>query len=254
MEAIQKIDASGVHVIIATGRPVLSLQPYVTELGLTRPVPTVCFNGACATLVDPWGEGQKVLISRGLSHSATESILQLCDDRGWCASYCQAHGTSVVPKTEIHEEWLQSFEELEGMEQERVEDLWELLETETPLKVVALAENPAAQAAKARAMLPPGAAHVVAAEQHVEFLSADVSKGDTLRRLCTEHLGISMEEVIAFGDNFNDIEMLQLAGQGVAMQNAREELKEVASRVSEWSNDDEGVARELEQLLASFAE
>ncbi|CAE7605687.1 yitU [Symbiodinium microadriaticum] len=254
VDAIQKIDASGVHVIIATGRPVLSLQPYVTELGLTRPVPTVCFNGACATLVDPWGEGQRVLISRGLSHSATESILQLCDDRGWCASYCQAHGTSVVPKTEIHEEWLQSFEELEGMEQERVEDLWELLETETPLKVVALAENPAAQAAKARAMLPPGAAHVVAAEQHVEFLSADVSKGDTLRRLCTEHLGISMEEVIAFGDNFNDIEMLQLAGQGVAMQNAREELKEVASRVSEWTNDDEGVARELEQLLASFAE
>ncbi|CAE7559928.1 ywpJ [Symbiodinium natans] len=140
------------------------------------------------------------------------------------------------------------------MEQERVEDLWELLAAETPLKVVALAENPAAQAAKARAMLPPGAAHVVAAEVHVEFLSADVSKGDTLRRLCTEHLGISMDEVIAFGDNFNDIEMLQLAGQGVAMQNAREELKEVASRVSEWTNDDDGVARELEQLLASFAE
>ncbi|OLP84026.1 putative phosphatase YitU [Symbiodinium microadriaticum] len=259
VDAIQKIDASGVHVIIATGRPVLSLQPYVTELGLTRPVPTVCFNGACATLVDPWGEGQRVLISRGLSHSATErSSTAALDGSLVHHSRSTWHLGGAVPrlnrKTEIHEEWLQSFEELEGMEQERVEDLWELLETETPLKVVALAENPAAQAAKARAMLPPGAAHVVAAEQHVEFLSADVSKGDTLRRLCTEHLGISMEEVIAFGDNFNDIEMLQLAGQGVAMQNAREELKEVASRVSEWTNDDEGVARELEQLLASFAE
>ncbi|CAE7884207.1 ywpJ [Symbiodinium necroappetens] len=252
-----------VHVIIATGRPVLSLQaqapPYVTELGLTRPVPTVCFNGACATLVDPWGEGQRVLISRGLSHSATESSSTAALD-GSLVHHSRStwHLGGAVPrlnrKTEIHEEWLQSFEELEGMEQERVEDLWELLETETPLKVVALAENPAAQAAKARAMLPPGAAHVVAAEQHVEFLSVDVSKGDTLRRLCTEHLGIPMEEVIAFGDNFNDIEMLQLAGQGVAMQNAREELKEVASRVSEWTNDDEGVARELEQLLASFAE
>eukprot|EP00438_Fugacium_kawagutii_P024921 Skav220097 [mRNA] locus=scaffold1991:100369:102132:- [translate_table: standard] len=79
-----------------------------------------------------------------------------------------------------------------------------MLEWELPLKIVALAEEPAQQAAKARAMLPPGAAHVVAAEMHIE---------------------------------------LTLAGEGVAVQNARDELKKVANRVSKWTNDEDAVAR-----------
>ncbi|CAK9104959.1 Putative phosphatase HI_0003 [Durusdinium trenchii] len=75
------------------------------------------------------------------------------------------------------------------------------------------------------------------------FLPADVNKGDTLLRLCNDHLGIRMDEVIAFGDNYNDMEMLTLAGEGVAMKNAKDELKEAANRVSEWSNDEDAVAR-----------
>mmetsp|Transcript_10899 Transcript_10899/g.26151 ORF Transcript_10899/g.26151 Transcript_10899/m.26151 type:complete len:285 (+) Transcript_10899:41-895(+) len=254
VDTIRKCDAAGVRVIIATGRPVMSLKAFVSEIGLPQPVPTVCFNGACATMLDPASDRQEALVSRGLSKATTESILRLCDDKAWCASYCQAHGTSVAPKSAHHEDRLQVFEALEGLPQERVKDLWALLKTENPLKVVTLAEDPPAQAAEARALLPPGAVHVVAAELHVEFLAADVSKGDTLRDLCQEHLGISMEDVIAFGDNFNDMEMLTLAGQGVAMQNAKDELKAVATRVSKWTNDEDGVARELEEMFSLSAE
>lgn len=50
--------------------------------------------------------------------------------------------------------------------------LLDLLDVELPLKIVALAEEPAQQAAKARAMLPPGLAHVVAAEMHIEILGS----------------------------------------------------------------------------------
>eukprot|EP00434_Breviolum_minutum_P036412 symbB.v1.2.032258.t1/scaffold3850.1/size51808/3 len=253
LEAIRQVEAAGVPIVLATGRPLLSLQPYVAQLNLQRPVPTVCFNGACAALVDPLQAAPKLLLTRGLSRSAAESIIQMCDDRGWCASYCLSNGTSVVPKTELQEEWLQKFEELEGLQQERLDgsSIGELLDFELPLKIVALAEEPAKQATKARAMLPPGAAHVVAAEMHIEFLPADVNKGDTLQRLCNEHLGIQMDEVVAFGDNYNDMEMLTLAGEGIAMLNAKDELKEVATRVCEWSNDEEGVARELERMLAA---
>ncbi|CAK9017591.1 unnamed protein product [Durusdinium trenchii] len=249
LKAIQRVEAAGVQVILATGRPLRSLQPYVAQLTLQRPVPTVCFNGTCAALFDPKEAAPQVLLSRGLTRSAAESIIQMCDDRGWCASYCLPNSTSVCLTTELQAEWLQKFEEIEDLRQERVESLWELLEYEPPLKIVALAEEPFTQAAKARAMLPPGAAHVVAAEMHIEFLPADVNKGDTLLRLCNDHLGIRMDEVIAFGDNYNDMEMLTLAGEGVAMKNAKDELKEAANRVSEWSNDEDAVARELERLL-----
>ena len=55
-------------------------------------------------------------------------------------------------------------------------------------------------------------------------------------------------DMISFGDNNNDIEMLTGSGLGIAMSNAKERVKEAAHRVSEWSNDDDGVVRELERL------
>merc|ERR1711933_643639 len=51
IEAIRRADAMGVKVIFATGRPVMSLQPYIDQVALPWPVPAVCFNGACAVLL-----------------------------------------------------------------------------------------------------------------------------------------------------------------------------------------------------------
>lgn len=53
--------------------------------------------------------------------------------------------------------------------------------------------------------------------------------------------------MLAFGDGDNDLEFLQLAGWGVAMKNAREVVKETADEVCEWSNDEDGVIRTLQQ-------
>lgn len=63
-----------------------------------------------------------------------------------------------------------------------------------------------------------------------------------------EHLGIEREQVIAFGDSGNDYDMLQFAGCGVAMGNALKSIKDAADRVTETNNDD-GVARELERVF-----
>ena len=59
-------------------------------------------------------------------------------------------------------------------------------------------------------------------------------------------------DVIAFGDDFNDLEMLRWAGLGVAMGNAEAAAKEAADRVAA-TNDEDGVARVLEEMLASSA-
>ncbi len=55
-------------------------------------------------------------------------------------------------------------------------------------------------------------------------------------------------DVIACGDSFNDIAMLEYAGLGVAMANAQESVKEVADVVT-LSNDEEGVARVIEEYM-----
>src|SRR5205807_2650216 len=81
----------------------------------------------------------------------------------------------------------------------------------------------------------------------VEIMHPDVSKDKALR-IITQRLGIVPEEVVAFGDNHNDIGMLRFAGLGVAMGNAHDEVKEAADYVTS-SNTEEGVAAVIEKLL-----
>ena len=80
----------------------------------------------------------------------------------------------------------------------------------------------------------------------VAWLSVE-SAGEGLRRMC-DALHLDLESCVAFGDGDNDIEFVKIAGLGVAMKNARPTLKEVADRITEATNDENGVAKELHRL------
>ncbi|MBD3316740.1 MAG: Cof-type HAD-IIB family hydrolase [Chitinivibrionales bacterium] len=86
-------------------------------------------------------------------------------------------------------------------------------------------------------------------DHYLEFLSPQANKGKGLRALATA-LGVDLADVVAFGDAENDIPMLKACGMGVAMQNAPDPVKEAADYVSEWTNDEDGVAKEWERLKA----
>lgn len=83
--------------------------------------------------------------------------------------------------------------------------------------------------------------------RNVELNSRNAQKGLALLGL-SEHLGIAPEETIAFGDDLNDVSMLQAAGIGVAMGNAAPEARAAADTVTA-SCDENGVARALARLL-----
>lgn len=78
-----------------------------------------------------------------------------------------------------------------------------------------------------------------------EIVSESASKVKSLTMLLA-NLELSFQDVIAFGDDLPDAEMLALAGIGVAMGNATQEVKAVADRVT-LSNDDDGIAVILEE-------
>jgi hydroxymethylpyrimidine pyrophosphatase-like HAD family hydrolase len=89
----------------------------------------------------------------------------------------------------------------------------------------------------------------------VDVMQAGCSKGSTLAAW-TERQGISPSEVMAIGDNLNDLEMLEFAGTPVLMGNAIPELKTRGWRTTA-TNDDAGVARAIETLAlgeASYVE
>ena len=85
-----------------------------------------------------------------------------------------------------------------------------------------------------------------------EFSSANASKADALSRFCNRNK-IGMNNVLAFGDATNDIEMLRAAGIGVSMLNGTEDAKAAADAITKKSADDDGLADFLEnEFFALF--
>lgn len=78
-----------------------------------------------------------------------------------------------------------------------------------------------------------------------------VNKGNALKALC-DHLSLNLKEVVAFGDDYNDLEMIQEAGCGVAMANAVPEILAAADQQT-LSNDEDGVAVWLQKHRSDFA-
>ncbi len=83
----------------------------------------------------------------------------------------------------------------------------------------------------------------------VDILNAGCSKGHALERWARER-GIDRSEVMAIGDNYNDVEMLAFAGHPVIMGNASDELKQNGWTIT-LHNDESGVAAAIEQVLDS---
>lgn len=81
----------------------------------------------------------------------------------------------------------------------------------------------------------------------IEILPPGISKGFALQVL-GEKLGVDREQIIAAGDNYNDLEMLQYAGLGVAMGNAPEAIREQVDFVTH-NNDQDGIAHLIERFI-----
>jgi hypothetical protein len=81
----------------------------------------------------------------------------------------------------------------------------------------------------------------------LDILNRDCSKGHALRRWA-EIQGISREHVMAIGDNYNDLEMLEFAGLPFVMGNASQDMKQSGWKVT-GSNAEHGVAQALEAVL-----
>lgn len=81
-----------------------------------------------------------------------------------------------------------------------------------------------------------------------EYVDPHINKGFGMEKLAT-HFGTTTDNIVAFGDDSNDIEMLVAAGVGVAMKNARDTVKEVADYVSEYTNEENAIAHYIEDYI-----
>lgn len=83
----------------------------------------------------------------------------------------------------------------------------------------------------------------------LEVVAAGVQKALGLERIAS-YYGIDRKDILAFGDQENDYEMIQYAGQGIVMSNGIDRLKNISDDITSSTNNEDGVARYLESYFA----
>ena len=84
---------------------------------------------------------------------------------------------------------------------------------------------------------------------YLELSSSLISKATAIEKLLTEKFDFKLSEAVAFGDNYNDIEMLEAVGLGIAVANANETLKSIADEIT-FSNVEDGVAASIKKYFS----
>ena len=237
-QAIADSRARGVRVCIATGRMWSSAAPWVERLGADTPV--ILYNGGRVFDFD----GGRTLYDRRLTADAAGQALAVIRPHSEVQPHLfvndRVYAERRHPMTDAYaEEDGLTYEVVPAFEPLLADDPHKILVTGEPANLDSLG------AAARRAAL---AAHVVRSEPtKLEFLPSGVSKGTALREMVAG-LGIEIADVIAVGDNWNDLEMIEAAGLGVAMADAPEGVRARADHICATA-DDEGFWEVLERFV-----
>lgn len=245
-QAIQRARKKGLKVFIVTGRHHTAVRPYYAELGLDTPV--VCCNGTY--LYD--FQTDRVLDSNPLTQEqASLLIKQAKSENIHLAVYTRdamtyeqlnAHFTKLL-------KWVESCPADVRPNVHQVEDFQTFFEQGTTIFKILISDPDLDKMQNFVKKLP---LDQFSAEwswvDRVDITRIGNSKGSCLSGLLTREK-ISPENVIAFGDNFNDISMLKLVGMGIAMGGSEQEVQASAKRVI-GSNNEDSIAQTLNELLA----
>jgi len=230
--------AQGCVVTLATGRMYPSAVKIATPLGLN--VPIITYQGALIkNLID--GE---VLYERPVPEDVALEVVAFAEEKGL---HLQAYENDRLIALEDNDK-AKAYSALTNVPYEVQSDFRAIAKRGTT-KLLMIDEPEALDALIPELRDRLGArAHVTKSKPHyLEVVHPEATKGHALLHLAA-HYGIPREETIAVGDSWNDHEMIESAGLGVAMGNAVESLKAVADYVTA-TNNEEGVREVVEKFI-----
>ena len=246
IEALSRVRAQGVQVMIVTGRHHGAAYPYWRQLELE--LPAICCNG---TYMYDFRAGRP-LASNPYTMQEACSLLELIRQNG-IYTMIYADDFMAYERESLHVnkllEWSATLPQDVRPRIDRVDSVEHMLEgCDTVWKFATAGDDlPIMSACAANLERSLGLSCEWSAHNRLDISHAGNSKGKRLDRWIAEH-GIAREEVIAFGDQQNDVEMLRVAGLGVAMGNSRAEVRECADWVA-GSNDSDAIANTLHRFV-----
>ncbi|PAQ15303.1 hydrolase [Bacillaceae bacterium SAOS 7] len=258
--AVKAAQAEGIEVVVATGRSYVEARYALDQADIHCPI--ICANGA--EVRDVSGE---VMNHFFIEKETAARIFQMLKQIGLYFEIHTAKGTltddydkaldimvnifltahSEIPQDQIREAAKIRF--TKGLLQ-LVDSYEEVIYDEDTAVYKFLAfsfEKEKLDEAKKQLALIQGLAISSSGSENIEITHSDAQKGIALEQFIKEK-GITLEETMAIGDNFNDVSMLERVGFPVAMGNANPEVKELCNYVTA-TNDENGVAAAIERLI-----
>ncbi|MEH2169394.1 MAG: Cof-type HAD-IIB family hydrolase [Nostoc sp.] len=244
-QAIIAAQARGIQVAIATGRMYCSALRFYQDIGSTLPL--MAYQGAW--IQDPIT--QKIhrhwVVSREIAHQLLDYFEQP-ELRSLLSVHFyindQLYVRELTRETKI-------YAERSGIIPIPVGDLRQAL-TNEPTKILALSDDTDVidkLLGNLRRQYTPAELYLTTSvATFFEATNASVNKGTAVRYLAEELLGLQLANVMAIGDNFNDVEMLEYVGLGVAMGNAPAGVQAIAKWVAP-SVEEDGAAVAIEKFL-----
>lgn len=240
VRVLQQLRQQGLKIILCTGRALAAIQPYLQQLALTQPDDFAStFNGALVQSVN----GQQTLQRIELTKAAMAPIVTFAKSVAWPLDVLDFQ--QVYQLTELGpSRYAQMNPNLVF-----TPTTYQAMAKQPYSKVVVATDQ--AKIAQGRQQLTADlkAAFNIASSRTdlLEFVPKKVTKAAALDTLLA-HFGWTRAQLMAFGDQANDLSMIAAAGVGVAMGNAIPEVK-AAANAETVSNDEAGVAKFLQHYF-----
>ncbi len=245
-QAIYDAGKKGVYVVLATGRILKSAINHAIELELNKPI--ISSNGAI--IVD---ENKNIIYQRPMVSQSVKSVIEIGQSENVyfhfydeMSFYSNIYVEDVLnfynsdeAKKDGTEIKFNIFKKAEEIVSNKSINVYKFLFIDDDEKKL--------DRLKYRLRDVEDISICSSWANNLEVMDRDVSKGNGLKHLCNK-LNILAKDVIAIGDNENDISMIEYAGLGVAMGNGVDEIKSASDLVTS-TNDEDGVAKILEKYV-----
>ena len=241
-ETLKKAINAGHHVSIATGRPFRMSHQFYQQLELTTPM--VNFNGELVHIPNQHWDGEReTLINREIAFEILSQKKQLNLD--FIAA--ENRDTFFIDSFDFFDEKIFASSRPGEKNLLSPKNL-----TTNPTSLLVRTDKRFAGAVSAELTRQFGSYVDVRTwggpTAILEIVSKGIQKAKGVQEIAN-YLSIDQKDVIAFGDEHNDLELLDYAGWGVAMANGTDQLKGIANDVTPLSNQEDGLAVYLEKLL-----
>ena len=241
-KSLQSLKKQGTHVVLCTGRPFNGMKHLIDDIGLDENDYTITYNGSLVQSCD----GKRILHQASISASDFKHLQHYFAPFGlglhaMAMDKMYTYNKALYPLT-VRESYLGNLPLTVLADHEYVD--------EPIIKIMAVGDPEKID--QAIAIFPQVFGDFFSLNKSEAFYLEIMEKGDDKAKalsLLLNHLELTAGDLIAFGNNNNDLEMLKLAEVGVAVANAVPELKEISDYVT-TSNDDDGVARFLKDYCA----